>query len=830
MIWPQLIGGPLAGFLEWLIRASVSATILAALVLLAQGLLGRWLSPTWRYRLWGVVVIRLLLPAVPSGMPSVWDLHWTLPASDLPSSNAQEPTIAMLAPAEPKEKSESNSVAIYGPVPLHAPIAARQVSAVTASASRSPARLDRILIEAWFCVVCMLLIRLAASSIGLGRRLRRAQSVTDPAFLELLEACRAEMGMTRHPGLLTTDAVRAPAVAGVWNPRILLPPNLLERLTPEEQRTVILHELAHLQCADLAANWFLAALAITHWFNPLLRIAFARLRADREAARDAMVLGMLSRGDRSAAADLYARTLLKLAESLLNGPPNAARRSGLLPGFFAHRSDLRRRLELIREFPSASRLRGAGPLSALLLAGCTLATTGSASHAGGTAGTASTQQSPSPQVSTIRPSQEKSVSEMDAEVRSLIAGGNFPAALALAERILTVDPDNQYAVHTRPWLRERVGFQDGTDAKVPSDIAVQKQLDHVYPQLKFNAASLSDAVDFFRDSSGANIFVNWRSLESEGVRRDAPVSVHLGQMKLSGGLQAVLNAAAGGTELRIAVDKDVIVVSTADDLSKNVAVRVYDIRKLLGALRDISPASLAGPTTEPGAVAASREELVRSIVQLIEDTVAYGTWKDHGGSVGAIRELQGQLIITQTAENHLQIQKILDGAQQSHGSRIELEAKFVRCDAQLAHELLSDWQKTAIPATGPAGLKSQASAYLLNEGQVRHFLRAATDAAGFWMVDSPSIRLISGQRAYVMMPMTHTAYIRDFTAITMPGGQVRFDPVQAEMHNGMLLDVQATIRPDRIVTLSIRSQVSALLGMKHVRWTGAPADAQLRVE
>lgn len=828
MTLPHLFGGPFAGFVEWLLRASVSATVLAALVLLAQGLLGRWLTPTWRYRLWGVVVIRLLLPTAPSAMPSMWNMQWAPP-----SSNAREPAVAMLAPIERTGKSQSNAVVLYGPVPIHAPVAARQVSAATASASRSsaPFRLDLILIEVWFCVACILLIRLIASSISLARRLRRAQSVTDPAILALLEACRAEMGLTRRPNLLITDAVRAPAVAGVWNPRILLPPNLLGRLSPQEQRAVILHELAHLRCADLPANWLLALLAITHWFNPLLRIAFARLRADREAARDAMVLGIFSRDDAPAAADSYSRTLLKLAESLLNGPPSVGRASGLLPGFFAHRSGLRRRLESIHDFPRTSRrIQTAGPLIALLLVACTLVTAGNASRAGDTARSNSDHPNPSPNVSATRPSQEQSVPEMVAEVHRLVARADYPAAMALSERILAIDPQNHYASTIRPWLAERVAFEDRRDAKVPSTLLVQKQLDHVYPQLEFNAARLSDVIDYFRDSSGAKIFVNWRSLESEGIRRDAPVSVRLGETRLSAALQAVLNAAAGGAELRFTVDEDVITVSTADDLSKNVVVRVYDIRRLLGALGDASPARPAGPTTEPAAVGAGRDELVRSIVQLIEDTVAYGTWKDHGGSLGAIRELQGQLIVTQTSENQHQIYKLLDEAEESHGSRIELEAKFVRCDGQLAHELLSDWQKTAAPATRPDGTKSQASAYLLDEGQLHHFLRAATDAAGFWMVDSPSIKLISGQRAYVMMPLTHTAYTRDFAAVTTPDGQVRFDPIRAEMDNGMLLDVQGTIGPDRTITLSLRSQVSALLGMKHVRWTGAPADAQLRVE
>ena len=56
--------------LDWLAPAfsdtvalSSRAAVLIVLILAAQILGGRWLGPEWRYRLWLLVVVRLLLPA-----------------------------------------------------------------------------------------------------------------------------------------------------------------------------------------------------------------------------------------------------------------------------------------------------------------------------------------------------------------------------------------------------------------------------------------------------------------------------------------------------------------------------------------------------------------------------------------------------------------------------------------------------------------------------------------------------------------------------------------------------------------------------------------------
>src|SRR6185503_19872463 len=101
----------------------------------------------------------------------------------------------------------------------------------------------------------------------------------------------------------------------------------------------------------------------------------------------------------------------------------------------------------------------------------------------------------------------------------------------------------------------------------------------------------SDVIDFLRDVTGANIFVNWRALEAAGIDRNTPVTARLRDVKFSKALQTILSDVGGGTvKLGYTIDEGVITISTDEDLSKNVVTRVYDIRDLIIEVPDFNQA------------------------------------------------------------------------------------------------------------------------------------------------------------------------------------------------------------------------------------------------
>jgi hypothetical protein len=127
----------------------------------------------------------------------------------------------------------------------------------------------------------------------------------------------------------------------------------------------------------------------------------------------------------------------------------------------------------------------------------------------------------------------------------------------------------------------------------------------------------------------------------------------------------------GNVKLNYTVDEGVITISTADDLASNVTTNVYDIRDLIGNVQDFTlPNSVQQTPPGRGGVGGGdvqqiianqniRQVRVDEIVNRIKKTVASESWKGNGGNVGSIRELAGQLIVTQTPENQREIARLL---------------------------------------------------------------------------------------------------------------------------------------------------------------------------
>ena len=117
-----------------------------------------------------------------------------------------------------------------------------------------------------------------------------------------------------------------------------------------------------------------------------------------------------------------------------------------------------------------------------------------------------------------------------------------------------------------------------------------------------------------------------------------------------------------------------IVISTADATGQNGSIRIYDVRDLMEAELAKLKARWASwvkehghqrPTTNAlgmlGGGEPTWDELAELITKsVIIDHVAVDTWKDNGGAIGSIRELNGRLIIRQTWQNHQKVEAILD--------------------------------------------------------------------------------------------------------------------------------------------------------------------------
>ncbi len=316
-----------------LLKTSGEASVLILLVLAAQWLCGPRLKPRWRYALWLLVLLRLALP-------------WTVPSPASLFNVLKIPAAAPQVRAEPPPVETKN-----------VPIAdAPRVATVAPSPG--------INWLAWLWATGALLLTSCAviSQHKFRRRVRRLRPLTDGSPLSLLEDCKALLGVSTPVSLIETEAINSPTLFGFVRPRLLLPTGLVSTFTREELRHVFLHELAHIKRHDILTGWVALGLQIVHWFNPLVWLAFYRLRADRELACDALALSYARTGENES----YGLTIVKLLEGF--GQP--IWRPGLA-GILENKQQMKERISMIAKFHKTD--RGLA-LAVLLLAALALVT------------------------------------------------------------------------------------------------------------------------------------------------------------------------------------------------------------------------------------------------------------------------------------------------------------------------------------------------------------------------------------------------------------------------------------------------------------------------
>jgi len=273
-----------------LVKASWQAGVLIVLVLAVQWALGRRLDPRWRHALWFLVVLRLALP-------------WTLPSA-LSVFNLLKSNHPRAVATTSQKDLESGQAAT-----------AELATAGNVQLTAAPRR--------WFTLrepwVWAAVWAAGAGSLGgclwathhrLSRRVTSCRPLVDEKVLTLLEDCKQAMGLRVPVSVVETNAVSSPSLFGFVRPRLLLPTGLTQSFTLEELRFVLLHELGHIKRQDILLGWVMTLLQIVHWFNPLVWLAFYRMRAERELACDALALSYAREEDNQR----YGRTMIKLLE------------------------------------------------------------------------------------------------------------------------------------------------------------------------------------------------------------------------------------------------------------------------------------------------------------------------------------------------------------------------------------------------------------------------------------------------------------------------------------------------------------------------------------
>jgi len=158
-----------------------------------------------------------------------------------------------------------------------------------------------------------------------------------------LRGLAASLGLYAAPRLLASSKVSSPCVVWQLRPVVIVPVDLGESLTSEEQHMALAHELAHLRRGDLWLGFVPSIVFALFFFFPPVWLACREWATDREASCDIEAIETTG-----AKPNAYGQMLMKIAKG-------DHRR--IIPGFGATRQfhTLKRRLNTMVSYTGARR-------------------------------------------------------------------------------------------------------------------------------------------------------------------------------------------------------------------------------------------------------------------------------------------------------------------------------------------------------------------------------------------------------------------------------------------------------------------------------------------
>jgi uncharacterized protein YjbI with pentapeptide repeats/beta-lactamase regulating signal transducer with metallopeptidase domain len=225
---------------------------------------------------------------------------------------------------------------------------------------RLPLVVAMVLASLWALLALAGAIRFGIGLLRL-ERLKRDALPLPVEYRDAMVRWNAATKGVRDVRLCVSDQIDVPVAVGLFDSMILIPRDLLQRLSADEVDQIALHELAHLRRADDWTNGLTRILLAAFGWNPAVRFAAGQLDLEREVACDDYVL------DASGIVRPYAMCLAKMAES-----SSWPRSTIAAPAVFATRKHLSLRIERLL---FAGRAAGTNPsfgIAAFAVAGVVL--------------------------------------------------------------------------------------------------------------------------------------------------------------------------------------------------------------------------------------------------------------------------------------------------------------------------------------------------------------------------------------------------------------------------------------------------------------------------
>lgn len=302
---------------------SVSISLIVAVLILLTSFLNKRYAAKWKYLIWIILALRLLVPFSGDYVQSAID---KLP--QIGARNALE--------SEEKHTGTPSDVTMpSGRVIVEIPPQMTTPIAMPSEKGSSSITLLDLVAFVWMTgSLIFMSVHLISYLHYKNQVMKWGSVIEDTHILHRMCELKRELNIKRTIHIVEFSEADSPMIIGFLKPVLVLPN---QQYSSEELFFILKHELVHLKRGDVYLKLLFVAVNAVHWFNPLIWIMQKEAAVDMELSCDERV----TQGTNYTVRKAYTETLLSTLHK------RCTNRSALLTQFYGGKEIMKRRFKNI---------------------------------------------------------------------------------------------------------------------------------------------------------------------------------------------------------------------------------------------------------------------------------------------------------------------------------------------------------------------------------------------------------------------------------------------------------------------------------------------------
>lgn len=326
------------GFLdifEVILLSSLIGSIIVAIILITKLIFKNTLNSIFHYYIWLILLIKLIIPFGPQVSLNISNIYENFHIQSTTNENAEDSQIS--TSKQPKDTNLDDSLSTASFQDSNKSIISSHINI----SSQNRVHIEKVFFFIWIFGIVLLTGILVLGHKKLRDILITSTKNVDSKHKKILYNCMNVMNIITDVELSYSSKISSPSLCGLIKPKILIPISVVDKISDDEFKYIVIHELTHLKNKDVFINWVITLLSIIYWFNPILLYGFHKIRQDCEFSCDCKVISYLGQGENLQ----YGNALIRVLE--LVGSSN---RIVGTTAVVMNNSEIKRRLVMISKY------------------------------------------------------------------------------------------------------------------------------------------------------------------------------------------------------------------------------------------------------------------------------------------------------------------------------------------------------------------------------------------------------------------------------------------------------------------------------------------------